>query len=176
MAKAFASLHTAKPLHQSDSEAAYVGYNRVEIDWTPNFGREAATILFPAIEETLDAGACFVAIGPTEYGDGPLLQLVDLVPHIPLNRDFEPRVIFANIPEPLPESLSPAAKACWHLVNDRVLDPADLHPKIFEAINDEFAAVGLKVMQVTREGAAQMNVKMSQLQSLNLSADNLTAV
>lgn len=167
--KTYASLHTQKPAHASDSEVSYAGYARVAIDdWTPNFGRSSATLIFAPITETADDHARWVAISCHESGVGEILQLVELIPNVPLTEGYQPRVVFANIPEPLPEALHPIAKEFWYLVNDRLVNPDALPPKLFEAINDEFVKHGLKPMQVTRSGTATMIGKMSQMQSLSL--------
>ena len=171
MQKAYASLHTAAPEHQADAEVSYEGYERVAVDWHANFGRQPATVIFPVVPKTVAASACYVAIGAEPCGNGEIYQLVGILPHIPLNAEFAPRIIFANIPEPLPECLSEIAKTAWHLVNDGLLDPAILPPKMYEAINQELSAAGVPVLKVTRSGAADMVVKMSEIRSLNLSSE-----
>jgi hypothetical protein len=170
MPKAYASLHTSKPAHQGDAEVSYKGYVRVEMDWTPTLGRTAPVqIEFPGLDHDAVGAACFIAIGVEKEGPGGMLQLIELIPNIQLKEKIVPKVVFANIPEPLPVSLSRTAHMAWNLVNECVIDPADLHPKLFEAINIELALAGVPILKVTREGVAKMEIDISQMKSLDLS-------
>lgn len=182
--KAFASLHTAKPSHSTDCEVSYAGYRRVEIDWNPNFGRRAVEVVFPEITEKSDQKACFIAVSAEESGPGGIMQLAELIPNILLSKPeipeslkdhpqakqpYHPRICFANIPEPLPAGLHPIAAAAWHAINDRILDPASLPPKLFEELNNEFQTHGMEIMRVTREGKATMVQKIGLMRTPNLS-------
>jgi hypothetical protein len=170
MPKAYASLHTSKPAHQGDAEVSYEGYARVEMDWTPNLGRvEPVLIQFPPLMQNIGGAACFVAIGIEKENAGGILQLVEMIPNIQLQENIIPKIVFANIPEPLPVSLSRTAKAVWNLVNACEIDAANLHPALFEAVNEELAAAGVPILKVTREGTAKMEIEISKMKSLDLS-------
>ena len=167
--KAWASLHTKNPASQSDGEVAYKGYSRVAVDWNADFGRRDPVIIRfeRLVEDYSDLAATHVTIGVNETGDGEIMQTVELIPNVPLKTSVQPAVVFANIPEPLPAGISITASIAWHLVNARELDPATLHPLLFEAINKELHEHGVPVIKVTRSATAAWNVKMSNLPSLS---------
>lgn len=169
--KMFASLHTEMPGAQSHKEVHYAGYKRVEIDYDAQFGQQTVTLLFPEIQESIDGvRITHLCIGPNQEGAGHAHQVVELCPHIPIMAGFPPRVIVANIPEPLPDTIHPLASALWNQINEAKILAEDLDPTVFEALNDELQRVGVPILKITRSGAAKMSVKFSQMRSLNLNA------
>lgn len=161
----FASLHTKQPVVQADAEISYAGYKRVPVQYFEDIGRQkSVTIEFPEIKETVE-GLAFthIAIGPEETGAGEVLRIIECIPNIKIVKGIAPKVVIANIPEPLPENLNPITAVVWHLVNAREMDPADLHPKLFEVINISLQEVGLPVLQVKRTSKYDFKVDMSQL-------------
>lgn len=166
--KAFVSLHTAEPSSQGDHEVNYLGYARTEIDYSKDFGRVTTAIIFPEILESIDGQAItHVCIGLSQNENLTPLNVTPIIPNIPLQAEISPKVIFSNIPEPLPAGLNPIALAIWHLINNREISPDDLQPSLFEAVNEAFQAVGMPVMEVTRSGVARLNIDISQMPSLN---------
>jgi len=169
--KLFASLHNGSPDNQEHREVKYKGYKRLEVEYNDLFGIQTVTLRFPNVEEepaSEDNAFNVLAIGENAEGPGNVLRYIECVPAVKLTKDIPPVVIVANIPEPLPEDMHPIAKVIWHLVNEKKMLPEDMDPKLFEVVNDEFAAHGVKIMTVTREGTAKMVMKMSQMKSFNL--------
>lgn len=165
--KAFVSLHTAAPASQGDHEVSYAGYARQEIDYTDDFGQVSVVVEFPKPSEDTDIAVTHVCIGFSPDENLEALNVIDVVPNIPIEEGLSPRVVFANLPEPLPEDLHPIARAAWHLVNDRLLDPASLHHTLFEAINEELDRCRVPVFKITRSGAARFKAKMSMMRGLS---------
>jgi hypothetical protein len=171
--KAYASLHLCEPASQTDEEVAYEGYRRVPVDWHERFGEPAIKIEFPAIHQTTPGAATHLAVGTAEIGRGELLQVIALDPPRPLAKTeyaevagrkvpLLPNVIVGNFLQ-LPAGLHPIAAVAYALVNYREADPATWHPALYEAINDELSRCGVPVIPVTRSGAFEMDVKLSQL-------------
>lgn len=172
----FASLHIKNPIRQTDGEISYAGYKRVPVVYHEKFGQQKLVIEFPEIQETIE-GAVFnhIAIGPNEFGDGSIVRTIECSPHVDIIKGYKPKVIVANIPEPLPENLNPIAMVIWHLINEQIMKPEDLHPALFAVVNEAFSAVDMPIMKVIREGTATMNVKMHDMKSLSLSQDTAEA-
>lgn len=61
------------------------------------------------------------------------------------------------------DDLHPIAKAAWKLTNNGLLLTSEIHPKLFEAINDELQKHGMPILTVTRDAAAKMNVNIKDL-------------
>ena len=133
-----------------------------------------------------------IAVGAAEIGQGEIFMRVHSMPYIPLLTQPErldpawwtkqgatpdqaeemvrtqghvaPRICIANTaPIRLPENLNPIARTAHQLNNSGMMTAADLHPKMFEAINEALHNAGVPVLKVTRAGAANMQGKMSQL-------------
>lgn len=192
--KAFVSLHTAKPDFQTDSEASYAGYERVEIDFSPDFAKQPTEIMFPVIEDMKSKDvAVYAAIGSAQSGQGEIFMRVPALPNIVLKDQPEkrqpkiwidagvpeanvqhyidnhgyiaPRIIFHDERPGLPDSLNPIARIAHGLIFSGLVSAADLHPKLYEAINDALHNAGVPIIPVVRQAAAKMDVKMSQLPS-----------
>lgn len=193
--KAFASLHTARPSGQSDSEVFYQGYKRVEVDYNEGFGTSPIDVLFPVITADSDDVIYFIAIGTAESGHGEILMSVPTEPMelkqhperltekfwrdngaspdqakdlVVKHGELAPRIIVCNTaPVTLPDNLNPIARMVHQLVFNGQLSTSDLHPKLFEAVNDALHNAGVPVLKVTRSGAAKIDIKLSQMPNLS---------
>lgn len=179
--KAYASLHFRKPESQNDAEVSYPGYHRIPVEWDESFGDPAVKIEFPVIQQDADGEATWWAIGTAEIGDGDLLQAAEFHPPRPLRKTqylevagrvipLVPSILIGNILQ-LPEGLHPIAAVAYALVNYKEMKAEDLHPALYEAINDELTRCGVPVIPVSREAKFEMNVKLSQLNLSNLIGD-----
>jgi hypothetical protein len=192
--QAFVSLHTAAPHSQLDHEVSYAGYKRMPVDFDDEFGSKPLNVVFPFIQADSDDVLHYTAIGKFERGQGEIFMRIPTMPmelkDSPERRTREfwikqkapeaeidncireygytaPRVVICNTaPVALPIDLHPIARAAHKLVFSGLMAESDLHPKLFEAINDELARAGVPILQVKREATATMNVKMSQMKSL----------
>lgn len=193
--KAFVSLHTAEPQGQIDHEVTYAGYRRLEVEYDGNMVGMALNLTFPIIQEDTDEVITHIAIGRAERGQGEVLMHIPSLPHIPIKAQKErltrqfwldngaPETDINNLIEQygytapkiaidgtdivqLPDNINPIARVAHQLVYAGLLRIDDLHPKLFEAINDALHNAGVPVFKVTRGGAAKMDVKMSQMPSL----------
>jgi hypothetical protein len=168
----FASLHIKTPARQAEWEISYPGYKRVAVEYNEKFGQKSLEINFPEIQETIEnAQFNYIAIGYNEFGDGSVVRSIVCAPPIKIIKGYKPKVIVTNIPEPLPANLDPTAATIWHLINEQKMKPEDMPPALFELVNEAFAKVGMPIMQITREGTAKMEVKISQMKSFNLNGE-----
>jgi hypothetical protein len=160
MKQAYASLHTAEPGSQSDNEVSYKGYRRMAIQYHEHFGDEPTEILFPEIEEDAEGEIKYIAFGDNESGDGSVQLVVHSMPYIKLTKTVDgnaPRIIVTNIsPDNLPANVNPIARVAHNLWVEGKLKPEELHPKLYEAINDALHNAGVPVIPVTRAGDANM--------------------
>lgn len=192
--KAYVSLHTRKPESQMDAEVKYTGYERVEFDYDEDtFAREPVKILFPRIEDRKSKDvATYMAIGPAEKGNGPLWLRAVLLPlglkDEPERRTTEfwekngatpeqaeefvknhgynvPTVGCHDETPPLPDGLNPIVKLMYRLTHRGLVDAADFHPRLYEAMNDELTRHGVEVVKIVRQGSARMEQK---IQNVNL--------
>jgi len=62
-----------------------------------------------------------------------------------------------------PDHLNPIARVAHKLVTNGLMRPEELHPKLFEAINDALANAGVPILHVVRGAAAKMNMKIEDL-------------
>ncbi len=164
--KAYISLHTQNPTSQSAHEVAYKGYHRMEVDFHEKFGNTPFNILFPEIEESMDGNITHVCIGTAEVGNGKIFLIIDMLPFLKIEKGNKPRVIIINEPN-LPEDLNPIAREAYRLVWQKEMKAEDLHPKLYEAINNALHAAGVPVIPVVRAGIADIQAKLSQLTSLS---------
>ena len=75
-----------------------------------------------------------------------------------------PRICIANTePVKLPENLNPIARIAHQLIYAGLMKTEDLHPKLFESVNDALHNAGVPILKVTRGAAARMEGRMSQL-------------
>ncbi len=93
-------------------------------------------------------------------------QFIALAKHAK-ERGISPIISIVNSAVILPADIHPIARVAHQLVYAGLITTSDLHPKLFEAVNNELERVGVEVLRVKREGAATMNGKMSQLPSLS---------
>lgn len=70
-------------------------------------------------------------------------------------------------PVDLPPNLNPIARIAHQLIFSGLLHASELHPKLYEAINDALLSAGVPIIPVVRSGAAHMTGKMSNLASLS---------
>lgn len=197
MGIAFVSLHVGKPESQLDQEVSYTGYVRMPIEWDGKLFEKPMTVTFPVVEEDTTEVVTYCAIGAAEKGQGEIFMRIPILPNIPILAALErrttefwmarhgmteeqakeaveshgmvaPRVVLCNSdPVDLPMHLNPIARIAHQLVYSGLIEPADLHPKLFEAINDALHNAGVPVLKVKRDGAATMNAKLSELPSLH---------
>lgn len=195
MKQAYVSLHTGAPNYQIDQEVTYGGYKRQMVDFDEETLAVTVKVDFPVIAQETDENVTYIAIGACERGQGEIFMRVPILPHIALKRDpahlnatfwhergltedqitnalqhiqnMRPRIHIVNSAVILPAEIHPIARAAHQLVYAGLINTADLHPKLFEAVNNELERVGANVLRVVREGAASMNGKMSQLPSLS---------
>jgi hypothetical protein len=190
--QAFVSLHTEAPIAQIDHEVNYAGYKRLPIEFGEGFGDTPINLTFPVIEQDSPDVVTHIAVGAAETGQGEVFMRVHSMPYIPLLTQPErldpawwmkqganpeqaaelvktqgyiaPRICIANTaPVKLPDNLNPIARTAHQLVYSGLMTAADLHPKLYEAINDALHNAGVPVLKVTRGAAATMQGKMSQL-------------
>lgn len=192
--KAFVSLHTAAPDSQLDHEVSYEGYERVPVDFFDGFGDESLEITFPIIRADSDDVIHYIAVGACEEGQGEIFMRVPALPMelkqhperltrefwlkngaAPTNVDkiiedhgyMAPRVVICNTaPVKLPDNLNSIARVAHKLVYSGLMKAEDMHPKLFEAVNDALHNAGVPVLTVTRSSAANMEAKMSDLKSM----------
>ncbi len=163
----FASLHTAEPATQTDHEAAYTGYRRVPIDYADGFGDIPVTIVFPRIEQTAAGQITHVGLGTAEKGNGDVELTIHAMPYIRMAEDACPRIVVTNVAaDGLPAQLNPVARVAFNLYRTGQLDPADLHPALYEVINEALHGVGVSVIPVARGGAASMTGRLENMPSL----------
>lgn len=194
--KAFASLHTAKPGTQNAHEVFYQGYKRAAVDFFDGFGNQPIDVLFDVIMADSDDVVHYVAIGTSEHEDGDILLTVPTDPmdlkqrperlteqfwidngatraqakdFVVKHGEVAPRVIVCNTaPVTLPENLNPIARIVHQLVMNGQVSISDLHPKLYEAVNDALHNAGVPVLKVTRSGAAKIDIRLSQMPSLDM--------
>lgn len=163
---AYASLHTKRPTSQSMYEVSYNGYKRVEVEFHEKFGNEPFSIVFPEIIESTNDEITHICIGSSDTGNGKIFLIIETVPFIKITQGNSPRVIVMNEPY-IPEHLNPIAREAYRLWHHGELKAEDLHPKLYEVINDALHNAGIPVIPVTRSGAADINIKLSDMPSLS---------
>lgn len=193
--KAYVSLHTAEPDSQIDSEVYYPGYERTEVEYDEGFITRATNVFFPQVPEGFEGEtAVYMAVGTAKKGQGGLLVKVPLLPYIPikdqpLRRTLKfwtdlggseaeahqaiqdhgltrPHVCIAGHEIKLPDNLNPIARRAFELVYSGLLKTSDIHPGLFEVINDALQEAGVPILTVTRSGTTHMK---GDLRNLNIS-------
>lgn len=163
--KAYAALHTAKPSSQSEHEVSYPGYGRVAVEFGEDFGEGTIDVQFPEILGEVPGKITHISIGSSVASDGDLLLVIASMPHIAMLPGLAPRIGITNIVADkngnpagagLPVRVHPIARVVHALVMNGELQAEDLHPKLYEAVNDELAAKGIPVIPVKRAGRADM--------------------
>lgn len=152
---AFVSLHTAPPTFQCDHEVSYKGYCRMPVDYCEGFGNKPVEVIFPQVSLAGSAPVTHVCIGSAELGNGEVFLTIANLPHIPIVQGEQPRVIFINV-YPYPENINPIARTAHALAWTGEMKAEDLHPALYEAINDALHNVGVPVMKVTRMGIGDL--------------------
>lgn len=195
--KAYVSMHTAAPQSQIDSEVIYNGYRRIAVDYGDDFGSNPVKVQFPIIEEDSPDKVIYAAVGAAEKGQGEIFMRVPIFPHIPLliqterkTREFwlengiapenvdkmiedygytAPIICIANSnPIRLPENLNPIARVAHKLIYSGLMKAEELHPKLYEAINDALHNAGVPIIPVIRSGAANMQFHSDYLKNGNI--------
>lgn len=69
----------------------------------------------------------------------------------------------STAPASYPAHLNPIARVARQLVDNNLMRTDELHPKLFEAINDALQNAGAPILLVTRAAAATMQGDMSKL-------------
>lgn len=156
--KAFVSLHSSLPKTQSDNEVCYLGYRRMEIEFTEGFGDKPVDVLFPEVMETIPGKEItHICIGATEEGDAEAVLTIHSMPYIKIEKGAKPRIVITNIaPDGLPANLNPIARVAFILIAHGQIKAEELHPALYEAINAALGKVGLPPIPVTRAGTAKM--------------------
>lgn len=192
MPTAYVSLHTGAPHSQLDQEVFYAGYKRLPVEYGENFGTQPVTLTFPVIEQDSADVVTYIAVGACERGQGEIFMRVPALPNIKLltepNRlvpewwmqkgmtreqaeqavlahgHVAPRICICNSdPVKLPDNVNPIARIAHQLVYAGLMKPDDLHPKLFEAINDALHNAGVPVLKVERSAAAKMDATLENL-------------
>jgi hypothetical protein len=195
MTIAYASLHTGSPEWQTDREVSYEGYHRIAVEYGEDFGHTPLTVTFPIIQADSDDEIQYIAIGSAERGQGEIFMRVPTLPmqlktaperltnKFWLNNGAAPEqvdnlilehgqvaphiVICHTAPVLLPEHLNPIARVAHQLITAGLMTAEDLHPKMYEAINDALHNAGVPVIPVLRQGSAKMTGKISEMHSLS---------
>lgn len=195
MAIAFISLHTGKPDFQLDREVSYAGYVRLPIEYDNAAGEVPQMFTFAPVEDDTDEVVTYCAVGAAGCGQGEIFMRVPILPNIPIlaareRQNWEwwaeqgmteeqakgavevhglvaPRVYLCNTnPVKLPDNLNPIARVVHKLIYAGLICVDELHPKLFEAVNDALHNAGVPVLQVVRNSAAKMDVRLDQMPSL----------
>lgn len=159
---AYVSLHTAAPTTQGEHEVSYKGYARIPVEI--NGANIMLRAFFPTVEEDSADVATHIVIGANAEGDGQIFLALEFLPHIPcmmMAHGLGPRIVMLY-----PEELSAPARVIHQLVSLGMLKAADLHPKLYEAVNDELHRHKIPVMKVTRAGAFDMKVDFKSMPSM----------
>ena len=155
--KAFAAL-----FENENDEADYKGYQRVEFDYVDEMFLKPIGLTFPACEDESVAGLQIVAVYTKPSGGERLCETM-LAPSLSAKKGNKLCVIlFCN----LPEALHPIARATFHAWIMQELKAEDIHPKVYEAVNDELSRLGVPVIPCVRGAKATWDVKMSNMPSL----------
>lgn len=192
--KAYCALHTARPTYQLENEVSYEGYRRIEIDFKDDMGREKLECIFPIIEADSADIVRYFSIGAHEKGQGQVFMVL-AVPEMDLLQRPErlipafwiqngaspeqaaefvklygyiaPTVIFCNDkPIDMPDDLNPIAKKARLLYDSGLMLAEELHPQLYEMINDALAAAGVPIIPCIRQAAAKIDVKIDHMPSL----------
>lgn len=164
--KAYAALHLAEPKTQTSHEVSYEGYKRVEIDFENSFCATPILVKFPIPKFPTEYRASYITVGTTPEGDGELLMIVPLLPHLLIIPGPRFQVGIINNPAELPSDLHPIARAAFEAVAKGEMKGEDLHPAVYEQINNELAAHKLPVIPCVRGAAANIKINLSQMPSL----------
>ena len=195
MKTAYVSLHTDRPEDQNDKEISYGGYRRVAIEYENEDDFIEQEVLFPVIEDSSEDILTFICIGTSEHDHGEILMIIPTLPMkmqadprrlkkrfwmesgatleqaTQLIKDhgyIAPRVLITNTnPIDMPENLNPIARVARKLIDSGKIQASDLHPKLYEAINDALHNAGVPVIQIARGGAARIDIKTSEMKSLS---------
>jgi len=160
---AWASVHTTKPISQSDCEGVYKGYARVSVEC--EIGALMMRVAFPAVEEDTNLIMTHIAIGSEEEGDGEVFLSLSCEPYTPL-RVMSPGKV-PNVIIVYPETLAKSARIAHQMVALGMLKTSEMEPKFFESLNDNLQAHGIPILTVVRSASAGWKGKMSQMQSFN---------
>lgn len=190
--QAFVSLHTSKPSYQLHHEVQYEGYHRIPVEYSEEFALEPLNITFPVIEQDSPDVVTYIAIGACSKGQGAIFMCIPALPNIPLLTAPErqdtawwirqgctleqaeqnvvqyghtaPRVCICNTdPVRLPTTVNPIARIAHQLIFSGLMSATDLHPRLYEAINDALHNAGVPIIPVVRQGAGDLKGKLSDL-------------
>lgn len=164
--KAYAALHLAEPKTQSSHEVSYEGYKRIEIEFENTFCATPILVKFPIPKVATEYRASYITVGTAAEGDGQFLMCVQLIPQLRIVPGERFQVGIINNPAELPTDLHPIARAAFEAVAKGELKGEDLHPAIYEEINNELAVYKLPVIPCVRGGAANIKINLSQMPSL----------
>lgn len=163
--KAYASLHTSKPTNQTDFEVSYEGYERVEIDFHPNLGNPPVDIIFPMVQADSSEEVNHIMIGGAKTGDGEIGLVIHTMPYQELPQTYKPKVTITNVVADkngdavgngISHEVHILARTIYYLVMAGEMKSEEIHPKLYEAVNEELAKHNVPVIPVARAGAAKM--------------------
>lgn len=80
----YVSLHTDRPQGQIDHEVSYAGYCRMAIEFDDIYFLRSQPITFPLIEKSSKKVGKFAAIGTAAHGQGEIIMVVEILPHLQL--------------------------------------------------------------------------------------------
>lgn len=146
--------------HQPGVEANYPGYERVDIDYVDQYFLKPVGVKFPAITKGNVDGINHIAI-ISENGAFLCTSRLDF-PLSAKEGEAQAVILFCV----LPEDLNPIAKTAYQLVAMGEMKAEDLHPKLYESINDELHKWGIPVIPCVRAGAATMKAEIINMPSL----------
>lgn len=153
--KAFAALYVAPEV-----ETNYQGYQRQEIDYVDQYFLKPIGITFPCNNYGDISGIKYVGI-ISESGE--ILCATELSNELKAKMGEQLLVLlFCN----LPADLNPIVKKIYQLWAMGEIKAEDLHPQLYEAVNNELHAAGIPVIPVIRSGTAKLIGKISNMPSL----------
>lgn len=136
------------------------------IEFENTFCATPILVKFPIPKFPTGNKASYITVGTAETGAGEILMVVSLIPRLPIVPGERFQVGIINNPAELPADLHPIARAAFEAVAKGELKGEDLHPAIYEEINNELAANKLPVIPCVRGAAANIKINLSQMPSL----------
>jgi len=161
--KAFVSIHSFIPEVGDMHELSYEGYARQEIEYFEGFAQQPLDVLFS--QNTMNETIC-VRYLIIHAESGEILKGVEVVPNLMVLPTEIPKITITDI-IPFPEGLHPIAAVAWELDYRKMMNPAELPPQLYEAINIELQRAGMPVIKCTRTGTAELKQCFKSLSELS---------
>ena len=160
--KAFVSIHSFIPEVGNMHELAYEGYARQEIEYFEGFAQTPFEVSFPVhLGEQIIIRYLII-----HAENGEILKGVEVVPNLVVGYKEIPNITIMDV-IPFPDDLHPIAKVAWELDYRKMMNPADLHPDLYNAINSELARVGMPAIKCVRSGTADLKSCFQNLSELS---------